>query len=296
MWGFSNYLFFFKTRSIYGCTFTGDADFPFILPGGGRSASSVGCIAPWSLAQIEEGVVFLSYDGIYLFDGSTSTKITDKIRDLILGYNTTNFAQVVSTINRKKNMIYFAFPTSSTNDVVLVWNFFMNAWSRYKGVAASSMMTAYVNGKDERPIFADYGGFTYRMDTGLDDYPLTTKTAIDAYFYTNWKTFDDMVNKKGVPEVTIYHSLNNATLTFSYSYDFNASDQFSNTFSTASGGMLWGTGVWGVGVWGGSGGGVVRRDLTGRGRVVRFKIANAVLSETFRIDGLGALAQLDTNV
>jgi hypothetical protein len=296
LWGFNNYLFIFKTRSIFGLTFTGDADFPFILPGGGRSSSAIGCIAPWSMAQIEQGVVFLSYDGIYLFDGSTSYKLTDRIRDLILGYNTTNFAQVVSTINRKKNMVYFAFPSSSTNNIVLVWNFFLNSWSRYSGMAPSAMVTAYVTGKDERPIFADYSGYVYRMDVGTDDYPLNVQTAIDAYFYTNWKTYDDLINKKGVPEVTVYYALTNALLTFAYSYDFNVADQFSNNFSTASGGMLWGTGIWGTGIWGGSGGGVIRRDLTGRGRVVRFKIANATIGETFRIDGLGAHVQLDTNV
>lgn len=296
LWGFSNYLFIFKTRSVYGCTFTGDADFPFILPGGGRSSSAIGCIAPWSMCQIEEGVVFVSYDGIYLFDGTTSYKLTDRIRDTFLALQSTKFDKVVATVNRKKNMVYLSFATSTTNDTVLVWNYFLNAWSVYKGIAASSMMTAYKDGSDERLMFADYGGFVYRMDSGLDDYPLNVRTAIEAYYYTNWKTFDDLINKKGIPEVTIYYSLNNATLTFAYSYDFNSADQFSNTFSTASNGMLWGTGVWGSGVWGGSGGGVVRRDLTGRGRVARFKIYNSVQGETFRIDGFGFLGQLDTNV
>jgi hypothetical protein len=114
LWGFSNYLFIFKTRSIYGCTFTGDADFPFILPGGGRSSSAIGCIAPWSMCQIEEGVVFVSYDGIYLFDGTTSYKLTDRIRDTFLGLNIPRFNQVEACINRKKNMVYLSFPSSTS--------------------------------------------------------------------------------------------------------------------------------------------------------------------------------------
>jgi hypothetical protein len=233
---------------------------------------------------------------VYIFDGSTSHKLTNKISDTLLAYNTANFGQCVATVNRRKNMVYMAFPTSSTNNIMLVWNFYLNAWSLYKGLNASAMTTAYVGGKDERPLFSDYSGFTYRMDTGTDDYPLNTKTAIDAYYYTNWKAFDDLINKKGVPEVTLYYTLSSALNTFSYSYDFNAGDQFSNTFSTTSPGMLWGVGVWGVDLWGGTGGGVIRRDLTGRGRVVRFKIANSTLSETFRIDAIGAYVQLDTNV
>ena len=39
-----------------------------------------------------------------------------------------------------------------------------------------------------------------------------------------------------------------------------------------------------------------RRDLTGRGRVVRFKFANNVLNEGFQIDGLGQMPHLETNV
>ena len=297
LWGFSNYLFVFKTRSIYGCTFTGDADFPFILPGGGRSSSAVGCVAPWSVAQIEQGLVFLSYDGVYLFDGSTSYKLTDRIRDTVLAYKN-SFSKVVSTVNRKKNMVYMAFATSSTNDNVLVWNYFLNSWSKYDGIAASAMVTAYLSGTDEAPLFSDYDGYTYRLDTGVDDYPLNVKTAIDAYFYTNWKTFDDLINKKGVPEVTIYCLQDNSNLTFSYSYDFSYADQYQNTFNTGdAGAMRWGEGVWGTAVWGGSGGGiVVRRDLTGRGRVIRFKVANGILGQGFRIDGFGFAAQLDTNV
>jgi hypothetical protein len=298
LWGFSNYLFIFKTRSIFGCTFTGDADFPFILPGGGRSSSAIGCVAPWSMAQIEEGVIFVSYDGIYLFDGTTSYKLTDKIRDTFLGLNVPNFKQVESTINRKKNMVYFAFPSGATNDTILCWNYFLNAWSVYKGLAPAAMETAYVGGVDERPCFADYGGFVYRMDSGPDDYPLNVRTAIDGYFWTNWKTMDDLVNKKGIPEVVVYYAQSESTLTFAYAYDFTVGEQFSSTFRTIpADAFLWGSGLWGVDNWtGATGGGVIRRDLTGRGRVVRFKIANNTVGETFRIDGFGSLAQLDTNV
>jgi hypothetical protein len=50
---------------------------------------------------------------------------------------------------------------------------------------------------------------------------------------------------------------------------------------------IWGTMIWGGFIWQGTGGAVSRRDLTGRGRVVRFYISNSNFGETFRIDGLG---------
>jgi len=87
-------------------------------------------------------------------------------------------------------------------------------------------------------------------------------------------------------------------LTFAYSYDFQEGDNYSQTFSLSSGlASFWGSSTWGAFNWNSTGGGLVtRRDLTGRGRVARFKFSNSNLSETFQIDGVGSYAHLETNV
>jgi hypothetical protein len=59
---------------------------------------------------------------------------------------------------------------------------------------------------------------------------------------------------------------------------------------------VYGTAVYGVGTYAGVGGSQQRRDLDGRGRVVRFGFKNMNLSETFQIDGLGSFAHLETSV
>jgi hypothetical protein len=286
----------YKTRSIYNIFFTGDSDIPFILPGGGKSNSSVGCIAPWSIVEVENGHVFLAFDGIYGYDGNNSYKMTDKLTTTLMGYATTNFNKVVATINKKKNYVYFAFPSATTNDTVIVWNYFLNAWSLYKGMAPSAMTTFYQSGLTEIPVFADYKGFVYKMDTGTDDYPLNVKTVISAYYWTNWKSFDDLLSKKGVAQVNIFYQLSLGTLTFGYTYDFQNGIQFSSSFPMLVNPPLWGSVYWGAFTWTGTGGAVIRRDLTGRGRVVRFYIANENFGETFRIDGFGAFVQKDTNI
>ena len=94
----------------------------------------------------------------------------------------------------------------------------------------------------------------------------------------------------------IYYRAANATLTFAYSYDFEESDTYSLTFSTSSSGAVYGTGVFGTATYSGTGGGHVRKDLTARGKVVRFGFKNNVLSETMRIDGIGQLVYAETNV
>ena len=289
-------LVIYKDRSIYNMTFTGDYDIPFILQGGGKSNSNVGLIAPFSLSDVENYHVFLASDGIYFYDGMNSTKISDKIKTTLFSYNTTRFQYAKAATLRSKNRYMLSLPTGTNNDRIVVWDYYNNAFSIYDGMEVSDITNVMASGNDERVYFSDYAGFDYRLDTGTDDYPLGVVTAIDAYYYTNWKSFDDLVSQKGIPIVVIYYQLTNTILTFAYSYDFETSDQYAITFSIAAGVSVYGSSVYGTGIYAGSGGAYIRRDLTGRGRVVRFKFANSTAGETFRIDGFGSFAHLETMV
>jgi hypothetical protein len=288
----------YKERSIYNVFFSGDADIPFIMPGGGKSNSAVGCIAPWSIQELENGHVFLSPDGLYYYDGSNSYKLSYKVQATLDGLNDAYFSRAVSLVYKPKNRYLLALPdaSSQTNKYILVWDYYNNAFSIYDGIEASAMSTFFVGGYEERPYFSDYSGYTYRMDYGTNDYPLDVATAIDAYYWTNWKSFDDLCDQKGIPNVYVYFQANNATLTFAYSYDFDDKALYNLTFSTASGTALYGTAIYGTDTYAGTGGNVKRQDLTGRGRVVRFKFANSTASETFRIDGLGSYVHVESNV
>jgi hypothetical protein len=201
-------------------------------------------------------------------------------------------------LQKTKNRYFLSLPSSgqTNNDTVIVWDWQLNAFSVYAGIAASSMATVYVNAISERIYFGDYAGWVYQMDTGVDDYPLSVKTAINAYYYTNWKTYNDIVDQKGVPNIVVYYQSNNAVMTLVYSYDFDIGDTYSQTFSTNTSSSVYGTAIYGTATYAGVGGSQQRRDLDGRGRVVRFGFKNANLSETFQIDGLGSFAHLETNV
>lgn len=291
-------LVIFKERSIYNAFFSGDADIPFILPGGGKSNSPVGCCAPYSIQEVENGLVFLAIDGLYFYDGFNAFKISDKISTtLLVDLEKTKFSQATSLVYKTKNRYWLSLPTAggTTNNRIVIWDYFNNAFSLYKGLNAAAMCIFYVSGNDERPYFSDYNGYVYRADNGTDDYPLNTQTAIDAYYWTNWRAYDDLVDQKGVPHVYIYFNTSNTVLTFSYSYDFESTAQYTQTISLATSSDVYGTALYGKGKYAGVGGSSARRDLTGRGRVVRFKFGNGVLAETFRIDGFGQLPHLETN-
>lgn len=297
----SDRLVIYKTRSVYNLYYTGDSDIPFIMPGGGKSNSPVGCIAPFSIQEIENGHVFLSYDGIYYYDGMNSTKLSDRITKTLFGgngYNSDYYSSARSLVHKEKNRYWLTFTRQGQTqaDRVVIWDYYNNAFSIYSGMSISALNTFFINGVLERPYFADYSGYMYRADNGTNDNPLWVATAINGYYYTNWRFFQDLCDQKGIPHIYVYYEDSVATLTFAYSYDFDEDDQYTQSFSTSSGSDAYGTALYGTAEYAKAGGAVKRRDLTGRGRVVRFKFANSSLSETFRIDGIGTYAHLETAV
>ena len=90
-----------------------------------------------------------------------------------------------------------------------------------------------VDGVEERPYFGDYSGFVYRADVSgeLNDHPLNVETAINAYWWSNWKDFDELTDQKGVPQVYIYHKDTVGTLSSSLSRLISLSWHFDNRFS-----------------------------------------------------------------
>lgn len=289
-------LVIYKTRSIYNLFFTGEPDVPFILPGGGKSNSPVGCVAPFSVQEVDNGHVFLSYDGFYFYDGINSFKISDKVTSTLDAYEDTRFEYAPSMVQKSKNRYWCGFTLNgqTENSRILVWDYFNNAWSVYTGLAPSSMATFYVSGVEERPYFSDYDGYVYRGDNGDDDYPLNTQTAISAYYYTNWRHYQDLVDQKGISNVYLYHQLADTSLTYSYSYDFETGDTYSKTIDLSTSGDAYGTALYGTAVYAGGGGKIARVDLTGRGRLVRYKFTHNSLGEGFQIDGFGSAAYLET--
>lgn len=284
-------LVIFKDRSIYNVFFTADRSIPFREE---KSNSDVGCIqgGGHAIAEVQGGLVFPSQDGFYFYDGNTSLKISDKIQPTFDSLSLTS-ARAIN--QKKKNKYMCAVTDSSNNDVILTWDYQLNAWSKYTGFNASAMSIAYINGTEERPYFTDYSGYLYRMDYGNSDNPLGVATAIDSYLYTNWKSFGDLFLKKAPRSVYFYHTLEDTDMTFVYSYNFEESDQYSETRDLGGADVAeWDVSNWDESSFQGTGGSFSKVDITGRGLVVRFGFKNNAANAPFRIDGMSAYPQLET--
>ena len=282
----------FKEFSIHKGTFTGDRDIPFLF---NKTRSTVGCISGYSIQEVENGLFFRARDGYYFFDGNNSFKVSDRINVTLDGNNQSKDEFTTSAFLRTKNRYYSSATDSaaSTHDTGVIWDSFNNAWSIYKGQDPSVWVIVNVAG-EERIYFGDYSGFVYRADIGVDDEPSGVTTAIDAFYKTKWYDHTDIVNQKGINQLILYHQVASTILGFAYSFDFEDADQFTQTIDFTPGGSLYGSALYGTGVYGTSGGAVKRRDLTGRGRVVRFHFSNSTLGEGFQLDGFGTLPHLET--
>jgi hypothetical protein len=263
----------YKNNSIYVIVFTGDVDIPFIVQ---RTNSAMGTVSHRSIQANENGHIFATYDGIAFFDGYNSYKVSDRINDTYSGINHDNMDSMVSLYQKEKNRYWLSCRsgTSLYNNFVITWDSYLNALSVYSGMSATSLCAFIVNGTKERAYFADSLGYYYQADTGLNDYPTNTKTAISSYFYTNWKSFDDVCDQKGVPNVYLTHRNESSTvLTFNYAYDFYNGTQYTQSFSATSTQSV--TSL------------TTRQDLNGRGRFVRVGVSNNQTDSSFRIDGIG---------
>ena len=287
-------LVIFKRHSIWIANFTGDSDIPFVFQ---QTRSTVGCISGYSIQEVENGLVFMSDDGLYYFDGNNTYKLTDRILSTLQGFSRQRYAQCCSAYLITKNRYISSFTQSghSTHDANLAWDSHNNAFSVYSGISANCFARVYNSG-EEQIFFGDYSGFIYQMYNGYDDYPLNVQTAVNAYYYTKWFDYGDLTSKKAVPQLSIYYDFSNSTMTFSYSFDFEDSDQYTQTFSMSGGTALYGSAIFDKDQYAGSGGNVSARHLTGRGKVIRFKFANATIGETFTIEGFGAFPHAETNV
>lgn len=287
-------LIIYKSRSIWKALYTGDRDIPFVFV---KTRSSVGCMSGYSIQDTENGHLFLAPDGYYFFDGNNSFKVSDRITATFDTFEPSRFQYSSSCYQRQKNRYWgsFTLDGASTHNRCITWDSFNNSFSLYKGHNANCFATAEISGV-EYVFFGDFGGFAYQADTGTNDNPLNVSTAIDAYFYTKWHDYNDIVNQKGTEHIYAYYQYNNGTLSLAYAYDFEDADTYSVSFSMSAGAALYGSAIFGTDTYVGSGGTVRRIDLTGRGRVVRFKYSNSSASETFQVNGLGALSHLETQV
>lgn len=167
-----------KTNSIMKfSTIAEDSDNWYVL----GPYSHIGCQAPYSAANTPLGIIYLSKNGLYVFDGSNSQLIsdvvTDKIRD-VLWSNRENVSAIYW--DNQYQMAYTSTESgSSINNKVLVFNITRNAYEIDD--KKINVLTVFNSGSDEGTIYSgssDYDGYIYAHADHEDEVVYRSKSGI----------------------------------------------------------------------------------------------------------------------
>lgn len=142
--------------------------------------SSVGAIADKTIVSGGERAFFLSSDGLYYYNGtSTAPLLGDKAKDIVI--NPSYAKNAVSIIH--KNVLYCAFPegTSTSNNAMFVYDLLANTFMVWRGISVTDMMEL-----DGKLLFAS-GAIVYNIDENATSFDGTN---INAFWETPWQDLD----------------------------------------------------------------------------------------------------------
>ena len=274
-------LYIFKDNSIFRLSGTNRDDFTLA-----RMVTAIGCVSGHSIQVINNKIIFNSQDGIYIYDGGINvTKISTRIEDTLDGIDTSRFEQFTSANFQRKNQYWLGTTSSaaSTNDLILVYDYFNDAWTKYVGIEANAMAIVRDSTGKEQLYTGEFDrGAIFLQNVGDNDDGI----AINGFYQTKWFRFPTLKSSELILRLirVFAEEEGNWDLTIEAKQDF-ATTSTSNTMTLTGSGGVWGTAVWGTDVWGGEGVIVGRFPLTLRENFFQLKFENKNADEPFKIFG-----------
>lgn len=199
----------------------------------------VGCVARRSIVPIGNQVLWLSQQGIYSVSYgaelnlmSNSVPLSEPIEPWIRLINWDYADKAVGAYFNNRYYLSVPMGTSTSNNVILVYNFLNNGWESIDTLPDSfeleNMITVKFNGKQELFVTNEAGGVhRYEVNLGGDVYSLNGDSNIispvDGKMVTRRYTFNTTDNKRFARGTIVAETINNSFAEF-------APDFISNTF------------------------------------------------------------------
>jgi hypothetical protein len=168
-----------------------------------RVSAEVGCAAHRTIAVAGDTAFFLASkeQGVYMFNGSKFTKISDAIADNIARIVHEKYAHAVVFDNKYMLFCDDADSEYPYNDTVYVYDLRLSNWTKYKGIYADAAIVRRFADHDQLLIGTSKDeGLVYEMFVGWDD----DGEAIDSYMTTGDMTLRGMGVEMRIRKVTSY--------------------------------------------------------------------------------------------
>lgn len=209
---------------------------------------NLGCVSPKTIIGHKNVHYFLYRDGLHVFDGSVTAKVSDKVSPLI--EDAVTLESAAGTIYKERYWLSFRKSGDSANKSVLVLDTRsgFGGWSEFTGLNISSFV-AWNGGDDNGELHSGDSvlGFVRKLDTGLDD----DGTDITVSFKSKHFVPGHDVIMKRLSRLYIKATVTSSFVTVIANSDFNRI-LATKTISLSKDYAQWNVAQWNVGLWGGS--------------------------------------------
>lgn len=160
---------------------------------------NIGCVAPRSIANVNDAVFFIGQDGVFVQAGGTNTCISNEIPKTIAGLNRFGLMNACGAIYRKRKQYRLWVPNgdNNKNNLGMVfhyegrkgWSFFglpqfVLPGTKFKKYECSMLLSAGDEEWGEELLSVDYDGLVWLEDYGeMDD----TKAILSAIVFAPFK-------------------------------------------------------------------------------------------------------------
>lgn len=255
-------------------------------------SKNLGCIAPYSIIEMEDKVVFLSEAGWKAFDGTNlydlSSRIVDKLyKDGYIQYN--HAIQYSGIYYQERRQLQFLLYHPSITPRVMVGHFIMPLLFIDKGIPEQksenivgwtyhqydnhtfSCLGTYTNNFGVTKIVAgNNNGYVYELDYGRDD----DGSAIAYEFKTGWSSLETPISMSKTARLANLAYYTDLDYSFSFNTDLDYSDDYdTSTVSDSTGVSYCGYSYCGYAYCGGETINQENIKLKGTGRLFRFGIS-----------------------
>lgn len=134
---------------------------------------TIGVLAPFTLVDIGGAHIFLSQNGVYLFNGLNLRHISLKVDDdLLLNSNTSKLALSKATFDKTNNryVLYYPESGSNRNNRALIYDVRLDIWDPpVTGRRVNYISTFETSDRIDSIIYGDYHGYLYQDRQGTGD-------------------------------------------------------------------------------------------------------------------------------
>jgi hypothetical protein len=264
-------LYVFKTDSVWRIRSTGDSNTPFAIE---KTAATDGCIAPGSIQEVDNSIIYYSQRGFCVFNGETDIVISYKISRTMQAFTQSEVLAMRSGVCKTLNQYWASIYDNSTSSRIMVFDYYNQAWLRHSQIQARAMTSILDSNYQERFYTGDGYGLVYQQNTGVnDDYPIGVSTPILAYYQSGAIFSGSLLQTKRAIHVCATYETTTTADNLTLYWNFNlAGTAFSTITASMEGtGDIFGTGVYSTATYGTTGAKTKRFDLSGAGNA--FQIA-----------------------